>query len=151
MKEGGRVKTWKRRYPPSPQLFPCFFEVASTPKQPPPTNQRPVAPIFAARYFVFRPVDPAVPRHGPASSHELLYFKVQPWFGKKPKGRIAVDGSGLATIIGEAFAKGQGKCITVDTQGQDRQHRWIPDCDAGSWITLLRNLGRAEEERQGQT
>ena len=102
---------------------------------------------------MLRAVDPAAQRPGVASSlssHELLYFKDQQWLGKKPNGAIAVDGNSDTTIIGEAFAKRQGKCITVDTQGQDRQYRWIPDGDYGSWTTQLRNLGRAEDERRGQ-
>ena len=105
------------------------------------------------RYFVLRAVDPAAQQPGVASSlfsHELMYFNDEQWLGKQPKGTIAVGGSG-DTIIGEAFAKGHGKCITMDTQGQNRQYRWVPDRGNDPWIQLLRNIGRAEEERQGQT
>ena len=100
---------------------------------------------------MLRVVDPnGQPRAAAATAatgtHEVLYFKDQQWFGKKPKGSIMI-GSGDTTIIGETFIKGRGrgKCITIETKGEDRQYRWIPDGDNAPWLELLRNLDGATD------
>jgi len=88
-------------------------------------------------YFVLRAVD--------KTSLELLYFKEQTeWLDpkKSPKGSVAIDRDpDNTTVIGESFAKGQGRCITIDLQGQGRQYRLIPDGGNGPWLRLLCYFG----------
>lgn len=82
-----------------------------------------------------------------ATSLELLYFKEQEqWLDpkKSPKGSVTIDRDpGNTTVVGESFAKGQGRCITIDLQGQGRQYRWIPDGGNGPWLRLLCHFGEA--------
>ena len=106
------------------------------------------------RYFVLRVANPSTGQPGGGAApvtHELQYFKGRQWVGAKSQGIVPI---GRTTVIGQAIVKAHGKCITVETPGQDRQYRWIPDGNNGPWLQLLRSLDfefdrAGEEEGRG--